>query len=101
MDDRKARVTARAETLWRDAGSPAPGPERYRDLASELIAIEENQHLAMKPVEQPGPYGEPVEPNEPVENLGEFPTTTDEGRQSYPPDEDNEELPETPDPDRK
>ncbi|MGD9740588.1 MAG: hypothetical protein AB7O56_03200 [Bauldia sp.] len=89
--DRQQRVTERAEKLWREAGSPAQGPNAYRDLASELIAIEDNQHLTLKPVHQPGPYGEPVEPAEPVENLGEFPTLTDEGDQQYPPDVRNEE----------
>lgn len=89
--DRRQMVTERAERLWREAGSPPPGPEAYRDLASELIAIEESQHRTLKPVREPGPYGEPVEPTEPVENLGEFPTTTDEGEQHYPPDAKDEQ----------
>lgn len=85
MDERRERVTARAERLWQDAGSPPSGPDAYRDLASELIAIEDSQLSTLKPVVQPGPYGEPIEETEPVENLGEFPTVTDEGEQTYPP----------------
>lgn len=84
-DDRRRRVTARAHHLWIEAGSPAAGPDAYRDLASELIAIEEAGQTALKPVAATGPYGEPVEEAAPVANLGEFPTMVDEGEQTYPP----------------
>ncbi|MGV8840023.1 MAG: DUF2934 domain-containing protein [Bauldia sp.] len=84
-DDRRQRVTRRARELWIEAGSPAPGPDAYRDLASELIAIEEAGDTALKPVETAGPFGEPVEETAPVANLGEFPTIVDEGEQTYPP----------------
>ena len=84
-DDRRKRVTARAHHLWIEAGSPASGPDAYRDLASELIAIEEAGDTALKPVEETGPFGEPVEETAPVANLGEFPTISDEGEQTYPP----------------
>jgi len=84
-DDRRKRVTERARHLWQEAGSPASGPDAYRDLASELIAIEEAADTALEPVQDPGPFGEPVEETAPVANLGEFPTTVDEGEQTYPP----------------
>jgi hypothetical protein len=84
-DDRRKRVTERARHLWQDAGSPASGPGAYRDLASELIAIEEAGDAALEPVREPGPFGEPVEEAAPVSNLGEFPTIVDEGEQTYPP----------------
>jgi hypothetical protein len=82
---RRHQVTERALHLWREAGSPPAGPDAYRDLASELIAIEESQLTTLHRATEPGPYGEPVEPVLPNENLGEFPTTTDEGEQTYPP----------------
>jgi hypothetical protein len=51
-------------------------------MATELIAIEENQLLTLKPV---GRAGEPVEPRLAVENAGEFPTLTDQGEETaYP-----------------
>jgi hypothetical protein len=55
-------------------------------MARELIAIEENQKLATKPVpSDAGPTGEPIEPIEAVENAGEFPTMTDQGEErAYP-----------------
>jgi hypothetical protein len=84
-DDRRKRVTERARRLWVEAGSPASGPDGYRDLASELIAIEEAGDSALKPVTESGPFGEPVEETAPVANLGEFPSLSDEGEQTYPP----------------
>ncbi|MCW5714039.1 MAG: DUF2934 domain-containing protein [Bauldia sp.] len=84
-DDRRKRVTERARHLWLEAGSPPTGPDAYRDLASELIAIEEAGASALEPVRDPGPFGEPVEESAPVANLGEFPTIVDEGEQTYPP----------------
>lgn len=84
-DDRRKRVTDRAHHLWLEAGSPPAGPDAYRDLASELIAIEEAGDTGLKPVEASGPFGEPIEEAAPVANLGEFPTMVDEGEQTYPP----------------
>ena len=55
------------------------------DKARELVAIEENQKLATKPVPRAEERsGEPVEPIEAVENAGEFPTLTDQGEESAP-----------------
>jgi hypothetical protein len=103
MTGHEERVKQLAEQLWREAGSPAGGPEGYDDQARTLVAIEENPHFGTKPVEAPGPYGEPVEEASVVENLGEFPTLTDEGEQHYPPEpeEPGEDVPaETPEPGR-
>jgi hypothetical protein len=95
MDDHERRVRAHAESLWKDAGSPQGGPERYRGRAEELAAIEENQGATLRPLREgedigaagdpelpadvAGPTGEPVEPTLAVENEGEFPTMTDQG----------------------
>lgn len=75
------RVSARARTLWADAGEPEGGPERFHDQARELLAIEENPNATTKPVQEE-PDGEPLIA---VENQGEFPTLTDQGEeQTYP-----------------
>jgi len=69
--------------------------DAYISRASELVAIEDNQKQTTKPLaageragpegEQiaasVGPQGEPVEPVEAMENLGEFPTLTDQGEE--------------------
>jgi len=54
-------------------------------MATELVAIEDNQRSTEVPVDQNlGPLGEPIEPIEAVKNSGEFPTLTDQGEQQYP-----------------
>jgi hypothetical protein len=95
--DLQRRVRQRAQKLWEEAGRPAAGSEAYLDQASELVAIEDNQGGAMRPLrpseraapedevtlapDQVGPSGEPVEQPEAVANTGEFPTLTDQGEQ--------------------
>jgi hypothetical protein len=94
------RVWQRAKKLWQDAGRPAGGADAYLDQASELVAIEDNQTQAMRPLkpsergapdegatlatDEAGPTGEPVEPIEAIENTGEFPTMTDQGEEQAP-----------------
>ncbi len=94
------RIRQRAQRLWQEAGRPSGGSEGYLDRASELVAIEDNQRQAMRPLfeseraapeedamlapEEVGPSGEPVEPIEAVENAGEFPTLTDQGEEQVP-----------------
>jgi hypothetical protein len=88
MVDVEERVRERARGLWQEEGCREPLGERHFDMARELVAIEDNQKLATKPVPRggaTGPSGEPIEPAEAVENLGEFPTITDQGEYSYPP----------------
>lgn len=82
----EARIRKHAEALWQDAGRPAGGPEAYRERAEELAAIEENYRSALKPIEVPGPYGEPIEEVVAMENEGEFPTLTDQGEEQTFPD---------------
>jgi hypothetical protein len=52
-------------------------------MATELIAIENNYDVALKPIhDAPStPAGEPVEPLVAIENVGEFPTLTDQGEE--------------------
>jgi hypothetical protein len=101
VTDLDTRVRQRARKLWETAGKPAGGAEAYLDQASELVAIEDNQKQAMRPLrpeerappgEEPtlapdeaGPTGEPIEPLLSVENAGEFPTLTDQGEEQAAP----------------
>jgi hypothetical protein len=87
MADLQERVLERARRLWQEEGCREPLGERHFGMARELVAIEDNQKLATKPIPREGaagPSGEPIEPIEAVENLGEFPTITDQGEASYP-----------------
>lgn len=85
MPDREAeleeRIRQRAHRLWREEGCPPGGEERYREMASEIIAIEDSQAetLEPNPLTHPQEAETPVEPVEAVENAGEFPTLTDQG----------------------
>jgi Protein of unknown function (DUF2934) len=87
MDDFEERVRRRAYRLWQEEGCPQGRAEVHWDRARDLVAIEENHKLTLKPISgrATGPAGEPVEPLEAVENTGEFPTLTDQGEeQTYP-----------------
>jgi hypothetical protein len=85
MDDFDERVRQRAHRLWVEEGCPEGRSEVHWEKARELVAIEENQKLATKPVPRgDNAAGEPVEPIEALSNAGEFPTLTDQGEQSPP-----------------
>jgi hypothetical protein len=78
------RIRVRAYHLWEQEGRPEGRADAHWDQATELVAIEDNQRLATKPVAETanlGPTGEPVEPLGPARNLGEFPTLTDQGEE--------------------
>jgi hypothetical protein len=78
------RIRLRAYRLWEQEGRPEGRSDVHWDQASELVAIEDNQRLTTRPApasESLGPTGEPVEPIQAVENLGEFPTLTDQGEE--------------------
>jgi hypothetical protein len=57
-------------------------------MATELVAIEDNYALTLRPLDASTPStatGEPIEPLEAVENACEFPTLTDQGEEiTYP-----------------
>jgi hypothetical protein len=81
-EDREQRIRERAFGIWLEEGRPEGRADVHWDMATELIAIEENQLLTLKPV---GRAGEPVEPILAVENAGDFPTLTDQGEETaYP-----------------
>ena len=81
-EDREQRIRERAFSIWLEEGRPEGRADIHWDMATELIAIEENQLFTLKPV---GRAGEPVEPILAVDNAGEFPTLTDQGEETaYP-----------------
>jgi hypothetical protein len=90
MDDfdhrHQDRIRAHAHRIWEEEGRPHGRDAEHWRMARELVAIEENQKLATKPVnaERIGPEGEPIEEAKLEENLGEFPTLTDQGEQEAP-----------------
>lgn len=84
MDDFEKRVRERAYTLWQEEGCPEGRAAEHWEKARELVAIEDNIDLTLKPVPKPdelGPYGEPAEPLAPAENTGEAPTMVDQGEE--------------------
>jgi hypothetical protein len=88
MDDLEQRVRQRAYQLWEQEGRPEGRENDHWDKASELVAIEDNYRLATIPVEKSrnvGPTGEPIEPIQAVENVGELPTLTDQGEEQAVP----------------
>jgi len=85
MNDLTQRIRDRAYRLWVEEGCPEGREQAHWDMATELVAIEDNQRSTEVPVDQNlGPLGEPIEPIEAVKNSGEFPTLTDQGEQQYP-----------------
>lgn len=80
MDDTQERIRQWAYRLWQEEGRPEGRELVHWEKARELVAIEDNQSLALKPIESPhlGPEGEPVEEAKLQTNLGEFPTLTDQ-----------------------
>jgi hypothetical protein len=86
--DREQRIREKAYQIWIDEGRPEERADTHWDMATELVAIEENQLLTLKPVQNHSSVslsGEPVEPLLAVENAGEFPTLTDQGEETaYP-----------------
>lgn len=84
MDDFEKRVRDRAFNLWLEEGCPEGRAEVHWDKARELVAIEDNYDLTLKPItrlNELGPYGEPVEPLAPALNQGEAPTLVDQGEE--------------------
>jgi DUF2934 family protein len=86
-DDREQRIRSKAYQIWMDEGCLEGRAEAHWDMATELVAIEENYASTLKPVQDAAsstPTGEPVELLT-IENAGEFPTLTDQGKESVNP----------------
>ncbi|MDQ2083817.1 DUF2934 domain-containing protein [Xanthobacteraceae bacterium Astr-EGSB] len=89
MEDHTERVRQRAYQIWIDEGRPEGRESIHWDMASELVAIEENQTRTTKRVRrQPADKeiaADRAEPAKPAAAMGEVPTMTDMGEQTYPP----------------
>jgi hypothetical protein len=96
MNDHETRVRERAHRIWEEEGRPEGRSETHWDMASELVAIEENQLLTTAPVhrdsDNPEVAADEVEPVGPAAAAaaGDLPTLTDEGEQKHPPSRPNE-----------
>lgn len=77
------RIRERAHKIWNDEGQPEGKENEHWELAKFAIAQEDALPTMLKSPELPRP-----EPIEAVENLGEFPTLTDQGDQKPYPTED-------------
>ena len=92
MDDRQrdTRIRERAYRLWLEEGRPEGRADAHWDMATELVAIEENQQATLKPNPiheyEENPTTEQIEPLEVMKNVGEFPTLTDQGEEATFPD---------------
>jgi hypothetical protein len=74
MDMLEERIRQRAYRIWEDEGRPDGRADAHWDMASELLAIEDNHAFALKPIRQNlAPNGEPIEPIEAVEMPESFP----------------------------
>ena len=85
MGDWEKRVRERAYKLWQEEGCPEGREDVHWEKARELVAIEDNIDVTLKPIPRPdelGPHGEPVEPLGPAENTGEAPTLVDQGEEA-------------------
>ena len=82
---REDRIRAVAHRIWREEGCPHGRDGQHWQMAKDLVAIEEGYERTLKPAsEKLGPHGEPIEEAKIEENLGEFPTLTDQGEQQPP-----------------
>lgn len=87
MSDLEQRIRERAYRLWEEEGRQEGSAERCWELARELIAIEDNAHLLLRPAPiegADGPSGEPIEEAS-TAVAGDIPTMVDQGEQQYPP----------------
>ena len=96
----ESRVRAHAKRIWLEEGKPKGREKQHLEMARHLVAIEDNQKFATEPnpiVVPPrlGPNGEPIEEAEIMQNLGEFPTLTDQGEQEIPHKPDQKSREET------
>jgi hypothetical protein len=52
---REQRIRDKAYQMWIDEGQPDGRADAHWDMATELVATEENQLLTLKPVEDSSP----------------------------------------------
>jgi len=90
MDDKDERIRAHAYRLWQEEGRPQGRETVHWDMATELVAIEDSQMLTTKPnplahPENRGDFGEPVEPLQAAETIGDLPSLNDQGEERQMP----------------
>ncbi|MGE0005886.1 MAG: DUF2934 domain-containing protein [Parvibaculaceae bacterium] len=82
------RIRERAYRLWIEEGRPDGKASEHWEKARELLELEADPEEGREEPDEgyndPGPWGEPVEQASVLENLGEFPTMTDQGEQEIP-----------------
>jgi len=82
------RIRERAYRLWIEEGQPHGKDAEHWEKARELLALESDPEEGKVGVGEgynnAGPWDEPVEEAATLENLGEFPTLTDQGKQQNP-----------------
>lgn len=100
------RIRERAYRLWLEEGQPQGKDAEHWEKARELLAMEdadpeEGKEPVDKGYNEPGPWGEPIEQASSLENQGEFPTTTDQGKQQVPKKQRPKVARRTPDPGKR
>ena len=81
MTDTEARIQQTARRLWEADGKPEGREEIYRDLATEIVAQKESYLSTTLPLDETRDTEEPAEV---LENLGDFPTLTDQSEMQPP-----------------
>jgi Protein of unknown function (DUF2934) len=82
MSDVEQRIRERAYQIWLEEGCPEGRELDHWNMATELVAIEDDQQSTLKPIDQNlGPAGKAIEP---VEAVRAFPTLTDWGEADIP-----------------
>lgn len=79
------RIRQRAHQIWVEEGKPEGRERDHWQMARQLVAIEDAPGDDLKPNPLSHPEAEPVEEAALQENLGEFPTLTDQGEEATAP----------------
>jgi hypothetical protein len=67
MSDVEQRIRERAYQIWLEEGCPEGRELDHWNMATELVAIEDDQQSTLKPIDQNlGPAGKAIEPVEAV-----------------------------------
>jgi hypothetical protein len=87
-----ARVAAKAQQMWEEAGRPDGGAGHFLDRARALLEIAENPSAGR--VSLADSLRPDIEPLLAVENQGEMPGLTDQGEdQLFPEEQQSVEVP--------
>ncbi|MFG1420557.1 DUF2934 domain-containing protein [Roseixanthobacter liquoris] len=82
MDKEQEKIRQKAYQIWLDEGRPEGREAVHWDMASELVAQEENYLATTRPVREAEAQAEDA--TIALENQGEFPTLTDQGEMETP-----------------